>query len=182
MKKFLNLTNKALPVSKTEMKNKTFKPNNQSLLLKKGLNQPPLLPQEVENYESTDRSIEVAEMTKSRAFQAAISPGKSVFMYMFVFWMMGSNLNIFTIFFFFNAFMTPIKSILNIETTFNSLKNEHFSDFLFYKLIYLVINLGVLGFVLYKLYGIGLVPLNPSDYLDILPNQIQSSVIEISTQ
>ena len=121
-------------------------------------------------------------MTKSRAFQAAISPGKSVFMYMFVFWLMGSNSNIITRFFFFNAFMTPIKSILNIETTFNSLKNEHFSDFLFYKLIYLVINLGVLGFVLYKLYGIGLVPLNPSDYLDILPNQIQSSVIEISTQ
>ena len=59
------------------------------------------------------------------------------------------------------------------------LKNEYFSDFLFYKLIYVVINLGVLGFVLYKLYGIGLVPLNPSDYLDILPREVQSTVIEI---
>ena len=184
MKRFINLTNKPIAGSKTapsESKPASFKPNNKVLAVKKSLAKAPLLPQREENFESTDRSLEIAELTKSRAFQAALSPGKSVVMYMFVFWMMGSNLNIFTIFFFFNAFMTPIKSILNLESTFKALENEYFSDFLFYKLIYIVINLGVLGFVLYKLYGIGLVPLNPSDYLDILPNQIQSTVISIGT-
>ena len=179
MKKFINLTNK--PIGTSQSKGPGFKVNNQSLSLKHNLTKPPLLPQEEENFESTDRSLEMVEITKSRAFQAALSPGKSVFMYFIVFWMMGSNLNIFTIFFFFNAFMTPIKSILNIENTFNTLQNEYFSDFLFYKLIYVAINIGVLGFVLYKLYGIGLVPLNPSDYLDILPTEVQSTVLDIIT-
>ena len=90
---------------------------------------------------------------------------------------MGSSLNIFTIFFFVNALVTPIKSIFGMNQTFKNLENEHFSDFIFYKFVYIVINIGVLLFVLYKLYGIGLVPLNPSDYLDIMPVDVQQYVI-----
>ena len=178
MNSFINLTSRQV-ASTIETKKKGFKPNTLTLSLKKSLSSPPLFAQRDEDFETTDRSLEIIELTKSRAWKASISPGTSVVMYMFVFWMMGSNLNIFTIFFFFNALMTPIKSLLNLGTTFNALKNEHYSDFLFYKFIYVVINLGVLGFVLYKLYGIGLVPLNPSDYVEILPKNIQVPIVRL---
>ena len=161
----------------------SHKTNNQlsslSQTLKLSLPKPPLYSPNVEDFETTDRSLEIAEMTKSRAFKAALSPGSSMVMYLFVFWMMGSNLNIFTIFFFFNAFMTPIRSIMNLDNTFKALKNEHFSDFGFYKLLYILVNVAVLMFVLYKLYGIGLVPLNPSDYLEILPTDFQTPSIPV---
>ena len=38
-----------------------------------------------------------------------------------------------------------------------------------YKLIYIAANLFILGFIAYKFYGMGLLPLSPSDYVDLLP-------------
>ena len=177
MNTFINLNN--LPQKNKKANKKTPETSKLSQNLAEILPKPPMYTQQPEDFETTDRSLEIAEMTKSRAFKAALSPGTSIFMYLFVFWMMGSNLNIFTIFFFFNAFMTPIRSIMNMENTFNALKNEHFNDFLFYKMMYVLINIGVLMFVLYKLYGIGMVPLNPSDYLEILPNDFQMPRIPV---
>lgn len=39
----------------------------------------------------------------------------------------------------------------------------------FYKLIYLGANLVILTFIAYKFSGMGLLPLSPSDYVDLLP-------------
>ena len=38
-----------------------------------------------------------------------------------------------------------------------------------FKLIYLMINLIILSIMLYKFYNMGLLPLNPSDYTELIP-------------
>ena len=43
------------------------------------------------------------------------------------------------------------------------------SELGFYKLIYLGANLAILGFIAFKFSGMGLLPLSPSDYVDLLP-------------
>lgn len=39
----------------------------------------------------------------------------------------------------------------------------------FYKFIYICANVAILGFIAYKFSGMGLLPLSPSDYVDLLP-------------
>lgn len=43
------------------------------------------------------------------------------------------------------------------------------SELGFYKLIYFGANFAILGFIAYKFSGMGLLPLSPSDYVDLLP-------------
>jgi len=38
-----------------------------------------------------------------------------------------------------------------------------------YKLIFIGINMIILAIMLYKFYNMGLLPLNPSDYTDLIP-------------
>lgn len=42
---------------------------------------------------------------------------------------------------------------------------------LYYKFIYVGINAFVLSIGLHKLYGVGLLPFSPSDWIDLIPRQ-----------
>lgn len=46
---------------------------------------------------------------------------------------------------------------------------------LHYKILYMIINCISLTFLLYKVYGMGLIPLNPADWVSILDNKTPSS-------
>jgi hypothetical protein len=104
----------------------------------------------------------------SQAKAAAFSPGSQIFMQLFMMWMMGSSLHIFSIFMIYQMMSGPISSMMTVNqkfARFSTLGNE----LAFYKLIYIGINLGVLGMGLYKLNTMGLLPLNPSDYVELIP-------------
>jgi hypothetical protein len=49
---------------------------------------------------------------------------------------------------------------------------NHEYTIIHYKLIYVAIQSVVVTFVLYRIYGMGLIPLNPADWISLIENKI----------
>ena len=129
------------------------------------------------SYEKSYEAIETRkaqenqkELLMKKAWSTATAPISQIFMNLFMMWMMGSSLHIFTIFFLFGIMSGPIKSLMAMGDTFRQFENKGFS-LLTYKATYIAIN-GALCFLgAYKLYGIGLLPLSPADHVDWVPKR-----------
>jgi hypothetical protein len=109
------------------------------------------------------------EIMIQQAWSLATSPASGIFMNLFFFWMMGNSIHIFTLVFLFSIMYNTIKTISNTNQVFKRFEPIK-NDLLFYKLIYAAINSAVLFLGLYKLYGLGLLPLHPADYVALVPN------------
>lgn len=108
------------------------------------------------------------EILLQQAWNTATAPVSGIFMNVFFFWMMGNSVHIFTLIFMFSIMYNTLKSIGNTNEVFK--KYESLKDAVFfYKLIYMAVNGVVLCIGLYKLYGMGLLPLHPADYVDLVP-------------
>jgi hypothetical protein len=108
------------------------------------------------------------EILLEQAWALATSPFKTILMNGFFMWMTGNSLSIFPLIFLFSIMYSTIKTLSGTSEAFkkfNGLKG----DILFYKAIYFGINLIALGMGLYKLYNMGLLPLHPADYVDLVP-------------
>jgi hypothetical protein len=109
------------------------------------------------------------EILINQAWSTATSPVSQIFMNIFMFWMMGSSVHIFTLVFMFSILYNSVKTISNTNEVFQ--KYEGIKDAIgFYKLIYMGLNSVVLIFGLYRLYGMGLLPLHASDYVALVPH------------
>ena len=120
---------------------------------------------------------EKIQILQNKAWQVAISPASSIFMNFIMFWMIGSSLSIYTLFFVFTMISSQVKNLLGTNERFKEFEGFKLKEIGFYKLIYFLINLAVFGFCLYKLSGMGLLPFSPSDYVDLLPENDISAVI-----
>jgi Protein of unknown function (DUF1077) len=108
------------------------------------------------------------EILLQQAWNTATSPMSSIFMNVFMFWMMGSSVHIFTLVFMFSILYNSVKTMSTADEVFK--KYETIKDAVtFYKLIYIALNGVVLAFGLYKLYGMGLLPLHAADYVALVP-------------
>ncbi len=132
------------------------------------LPKPPGLQTTIENFENGSISDKKAILLK-KAWSLAISPFSNVFVYLIMFYFLGSHLNIYTLIMFFGLAINHIKNITSLNSKFKAFEQYKFSELGFYKLIFVMINIGVLLFIGYKLYNLGLLPLSPGDYVDILP-------------
>ena len=85
------------------------------------------------NYETRYEKVESSEQTQKqkdqqhkilvdRSWSAAKAPMGSVFMNLFMMWMMGNSLHIFTIFMLFSVLSGPIKALMGVNETFAKLK------------------------------------------------------------
>ncbi len=70
---------------------------------------------------------------------------------------------------FFGVAISHIKNIAGIGEKFSSFKQYNLQEVGFYKIVYLLINCAILGFIAYKFNNMGLLPLSPSDYMEYLP-------------
>lgn len=122
----------------------------------------------IETTESTEENKRKNEILMKQVWGVAKGPGASIFMNLFMLWMMGNNLHIFSIFMIGSMLTTPIKGLLNVETAFSKFKNCD-QSLIQPKLTYIGINFVLLLMGLYKLYNMGLLPLSPSDYVDLIP-------------
>lgn len=114
------------------------------------------------------------EILAGQAKATAMGAGSQIFMQMFMMYMMGSSLHIFTIFMIYQMMSGPIGAMMSVQqrfSRFSSLGNE----LLLYKMIFIGIQLGLFGLGLYKLNTMGLLPLSPSDYVDMIPKSVVSS-------
>lgn len=105
----------------------------------------------------------------NKAWNTAISPATGFFMYFIMFYFFGSSVNIYTLIMFFSVAINHIKNITSVREKFKIYEPYKLKEVSFYKMIFIAVNLGILGFIAYKFNTMGLLPLSPSDYLDILP-------------
>ena len=77
--------------------------------------------------------------------------------------------------------ITHLKNITSIDQKFAKFKPYNLSELTFYKMIYFIINICIICFLAYKFYNMGLLPLAPADYVDVLPmNKAQIKVRRVN--
>ncbi len=98
-----------------------------------------------------------------------------IFMTLFMFWMIGNGISIFTIFFIFQSLFSSVTALLKTSkgTLYFNIVFEPYetmvSSTFKYKVIYCGINLVLMGIVAYKLSSMGLLPVSAADYVDLVP-------------
>jgi len=120
---------------------------------------------------------DIAAMKTKKANDLANGQAKSIFFTLFMLWMSGSGINIFSIMITVGTLFTPLKGFLNLNTSFKHLEGEGV-DLLFPKVKYLFFNLVVLGATTYKLQSMGLLPFAAGDWIGLIPYK---HVFEFST-
>ena len=97
---------------------------------------------------------------KQKAMSMAMAPGQQIAMNAFMMYMSGNSLNIFSISVTSSAILTPVRSLMAMEKTFQPLGDDlHMA-----KLIFIVLNLLWLGVGLYKLTSMKLLPTTSADW------------------
>lgn len=127
-----------------------------------------------ESPEVRNRRKDVTLMKTNKAKELAYGQFKTVFMTLFSFYFIGSGMSLFTIFIVGLYAYNSLSGILNVNNVFKMYENHEYS-ILHYKLIYMGIQSIVLSFVLYRIYGMGLIPLNPADWISYIDNTISAN-------
>lgn len=84
-------------------------------------------------------------------------------MFLFMMWMTGSSLSIYTIMFTMQMATTPFRAITNINQAFEQFEEKGISLML-PKLLYFGMNMISVGLAFYKFSNMGIVPVQPSDW------------------
>jgi hypothetical protein len=100
---------------------------------------------------------------KQKAMSLATQPLQQAGMNALMMYMSGSSLNMFSINTVGSAILTPVASIFGVERTFASLVDV---DTQMAKLIYIAVNIAWLGFGLYKMSLMRLLPTTSADFAD----------------
>jgi len=124
-----------------------------------------------ENSESRSKRKDITEVKMNKAKDLAYGQFKSVAMTIFSLFFVGGGLSLFTIFIIGLSAFNAFNNILNVNNVFKPFENPQFS-ILQYKFIYAFFQSVSLSFVLYRFYGMGLIPLNPADWISFIDNRI----------
>ena len=124
-----------------------------------------------ETGEARSKRKDITEVKVNKARELAYGQFKSIGMTIFSLFFVGGNLSLFTIFIFGLSAFNAFNNILNVNNAFKPFENHQYS-ILQFKFIYAVFQSISLFFVLYKFYGMGLIPLNPADWIAFIDNKI----------
>ncbi|KAL6072257.1 ER membrane protein complex subunit 4 [Balamuthia mandrillaris] len=105
---------------------------------------------------ATDKNA-LRELKKKRAWELGTSPAKSIFMTMFMVWMTGNSVNIFSIMIALFTLINPLKSIFQTRQAFSRF-SELGSDLILPQLAYIGLHLLTLSIGAYKCYNLGVLP------------------------
>jgi len=97
------------------------------------------------------------EIKQKKAWELATSPAKSILMTMFMIWMSGNGVNIFSIMITIYTLINPTKAILGTNSAFEKFEDRS-GNLIVPKLIYILINVVILGIAAYKGWVLGLLP------------------------
>jgi hypothetical protein len=125
----------------------------------------------METIETRNRRKDVTLVKAGKARELAYGQFKSIFMTLFSLYFIGGNLSLFTIFIVGLYAYNNLSSILSVNTVFKPFENHEYS-ILQYKFIYVFIQSISFCFLLYRISGMGLIPLNPADWIAFIPNKI----------
>eukprot|EP00039_Didymoeca_costata_P000637 m.46612 g.46612 ORF g.46612 m.46612 type:complete len:213 (+) comp10390_c0_seq1:91-729(+) len=110
----------------------------------------------------------VKQLRHKKAWELAAQPGMQLPMNLFMMWMSGDQVGLFSIMMTGMMCRSPITSLLNMSQSFQRLEEGEQLDLLWQKVTYLMLN--ALGFMLaaWKLKSLGLLPTTSSDWLEFL--------------
>ncbi|KRX02435.1 hypothetical protein PPERSA_10052 [Pseudocohnilembus persalinus] len=116
------------------------------------------------------------KMLEDKIYKFATGDKSQFFMAIFMMYMTGGTLNIFTILFTFQFLYNPTKAIFSTNTAFQQFEGKGI-PLLKFKLYYIGMKSLILSVALYKLYNLGLLPLSPSDWVDLVPSYQQNEIV-----
>uniref|UniRef100_A0A1I8H6P8 ER membrane protein complex subunit 4 n=1 Tax=Macrostomum lignano TaxID=282301 RepID=A0A1I8H6P8_9PLAT len=111
--------------------------------------------------ESTDG----ASLINKRGWEVALGPVRQLPMNIFIMWMAGNSLSIFPIMMVVMMFLSPVRALFSIKSTFAMIEGEQAA---LQKLAYLLGNVAALALALYKCNSMGLLPTFESDWLSFV--------------
>ena len=107
------------------------------------------------------------EALEAKAWALAKSPMGSIPQTLFMFWMYGGSISIFTIVYTMHFITAPIRAIGSISQTFKQFEHKDV-NLLLPKLAFFAMQLVLLGIALYKFSAMGIIPVNPADWSGII--------------
>jgi hypothetical protein len=105
----------------------------------------------------------VRAVAEKQAWALAQSPVKSVGMMLFMSWMSGAVINIFSIMICFYLLYNPLAAIVATSTAFAKVCESGKQSFAVQKALYVAINAAIVMYGLYKAHTLGLLPTTPAD-------------------
>ena len=102
-------------------------------------------------------------MFVQKAWEFAKSPMSQLPMFLFIFWMTGSSLSIYTIMFTVQFATAPVKAIFNVMESFKQFETKGLSLVL-PKLLFIACNCVTIGLAAYKFGNMGILPILPTDW------------------
>lgn len=127
-----------------------------------------------ESGEARSKRKDITEVKMNKAKDLAYGQFKSIAMTIFSLFFVGGGLSLFTIFIIGLSAFNAFNNILNVNNAFKPFENPQYS-ILQYKMIYSFFQAISLSFVLYRFYGMGLIPLNPADWISFIDNRIPTN-------
>ena len=88
-------------------------------------------------------------------------------MFLFIMWMTGNSLSIYTIMFTVSFATKPFSSILTVNKSFKMFKHKDL-NLMLPKIAYIAANMVIVAMAAYKFSNLGIIPVQPSDWAGLL--------------
>ncbi|CDW82357.1 UNKNOWN [Stylonychia lemnae] len=120
---------------------------------------------------SGKKNVTQTEVLENKAWEFAKSPSKQIFVTLFMFYMTGTGLSIWTIMITCAFVMNPLKSIFGVNQAFVPFENKQI-NLLLPKLTYVFFNAVMLAGALYKFSIMGIIPVAPIDWVGLISSKV----------
>ncbi|KAJ3226094.1 hypothetical protein HK099_005563 [Clydaea vesicula] len=136
-----------------------------------------------EKSDADDEEKSLATLKLKKAWEVALAPGKNFPMQMFMMWMSGNTVQIFSMMIVGMLIFSSIKAILSWQARSSQDLQQTLNDLLidpliYPKLVYLLLQFANLGLGIYKVDSMGLLPTTQSDWLAFLkPKEFLENVV-----
>jgi hypothetical protein len=130
----------------------------------------------IESLDQRTKRKDINQVKLQKAQELAYGQFKNVFMTLLSFYFIGSSLSLITIFIVGLYGYNSMTSILNVGNVFKPFESPE-NSIIQYKLVYVLIQSVTFFFVLYRIYGLGLIPLNPADWISLIDTKLPNNHI-----
>eukprot|EP00744_Colponema_vietnamica_P015937 GILI01022350.1.p1 GENE.GILI01022350.1~~GILI01022350.1.p1 ORF type:complete len:186 (+),score=32.74 GILI01022350.1:54-560(+) len=137
----------------------------------------PSLADSEESRPTKQSQTQTKELKIKKCWETATAPAKNIFMNVFMLWMAGSSVHIFSIMIVFMTMMTPLKAVLSVNSAFSKFEGIGRETLFTNKLVFIALNFVNLAAGLWKLSTLGLLPVNSGDWVSIITTK---KILEMS--
>eukprot|EP00798_Chlamydomonas_sp_ICE-L_P026985 gene26985-9000_t len=114
------------------------------------------------------KDSQMLQRKQNALYARATAPAKNIAFMCFMAWMMGSGIQMFSIIMTFSLLATPLSAIASSGSVFPKEEDWPNLDTLTPRALYCVVHFGQIVFGMYKLNGMGLLPVFPSDWISTM--------------